>query len=154
MNDHELLAHALLQDDGPVLLDMAISALINGKALAYDHAIWLSRKLITIQTWDNPAPTLNAKKLFGLSECGAPKNKHGAAGASVRQMLALFEISKRRYGNSESAWLDVEKACVLGASTPKRIINRAGLRVDSMRKLDDDLLAAIAGADLMKRVSD
>ena len=154
MNDHELLAHALSREDGPALLDMAISALIDGRGLTYDHAIWLSRKLIAIQTWDNPVTTLNAKKLFGLSERGAPKNKHGAAGASVRQMLALFEIRKRKYGNSKKAWLDVEKACVLKASTPKRMINRAKLKVDSMRVLDDDWLAAIVGPELMKRISD
>ena len=153
MNDQELLAHALLHDDGPVLLDMAISILIDGRRLTYDHAFWLTSKLIAIQNWDSPTTTLCAKKLFGLSVSGAPKNRHGPAGVSVHQMLALFEIRRRKHGNSTSAWVDVARACVLKKSTPKRIINRAGLTIDSMNKLDDDLLFSIAGSDLMKRVS-
>lgn len=153
LSDDEFLSDALKRDDGHALLERAISDLLSSAILDHRLALWLAMKLIEIQRYQHPKTALNAKKLFGITKLGAPKDRHGSARVSTSQMAALYSLLKRRYGKSSAAETDVAKACGLtNSESPTSLIAQANYSSTAFDALDDDLLLSIIGADLLASV--
>jgi len=85
MTEEELLQTALKDDDAPLLLDLAISALYAGR-IDPSLALWLARRLERVMLGED------ASKLFMPSKPkGAPGGKHGAGRYDTYCVAALRE---------------------------------------------------------------
>jgi hypothetical protein len=153
LTGEELLDAALASNDEPELLDAAIFGLLNGSALDCRLSYWLALKLIQIKDYKHPKTALNARKLFGLTQRGAPANLHGAQKVTTVQMAALYELMRRQHGKAVDAEHAVARACGMSNESPTVMMERAGFCAGVFEHLPDDHLVALAGDDLLTNVT-